>query len=244
VPWFFAVAERDHAIQNPTSAEKIRRLGEHLRLDADSRILDIACGRGGPALILAQTFGSRILGIEKAPEFTAVARGRVAGAGLIDSIEIVEADASVFPFEREAFDAALCLGATFVWDGLAGTLEALTPVVRPGGHVVVGEPFWRRWPLPDGVDDAGYSTLHETAARFEAAGLRIVGLIASSEDDWDAYESLHWRALEDWLEGNADDPDADEIRRLHEMSRDRYLTSQRELLGWAIQIGRKTSAGE
>jgi cyclopropane fatty-acyl-phospholipid synthase-like methyltransferase len=144
VPWFFAVAERDHAIQNPTSAEKIRRLGEHLRLDADSRILDIACGRGGPALILAQTFGSRILGIEKAPELTAVARGRVAGAGLIDSIEIVEADASVFPFEREAFDAALCLGATFVWDGLAGTLEALTPVVRPGGHIVVGEPFWRR----------------------------------------------------------------------------------------------------
>jgi predicted O-methyltransferase YrrM len=148
-------------------------------------------------VILAQTFGSRILGIEKAPEFTAVARGRVAGAGLIDSIEIVEADASVFSFEREAFDAALCLGATFVGDGLAGTLEALTPVVRPGGCVVVGEPFWRRRTLPDGVDHAGYVTLHETAARFEAAGL-----------------SLHWRALEDWLEGNGHDPDADEITYL------------------------------
>ena len=237
--WFFAVAERDHAIQNPTSADKTRRLGEHLRLDGESRVLDIACGRGGPALLLAQTFGCRIVGVEKAPDFAAVARERIAAAGLADRIEIVEADASTFPIEHEAFDAALCLGATFVWDGLEGTLAALRPAVRPGGHVVVGEPFWRRWPLPNGVDDDGYTSLRETAARFEAAGLLVVGLLAASEDDWDTYESLHWRALEEWLEEHPDDPDAAEIRRLHEMFRDRYLTSQRDLLGWAIFIGRK-----
>jgi hypothetical protein len=32
MPWFFAVAESDHAIQNPTSAEKVRQVGEHLRV--------------------------------------------------------------------------------------------------------------------------------------------------------------------------------------------------------------------
>lgn len=239
MPWFFAVAERDHTIQNPTSMDKIRRLGEHLRLDSQSRVLDIACGKGGPALLLAQTFGCRIVGVEKAPEFVVGARARVDAAGLADTIEIVEADASAFPIEREAFDAALCLGASFVWNGLEGTLAALAPAVRPGGHVVVGEPFWRRWPLPDNVGDDGYTSMRGTAARFEAAGLRVVGLIASSEDDWDNYEALHWRALEEWLEENADDPDADETRRLHEMFRDRYLTSQRDLLGWAIIIGRK-----
>jgi hypothetical protein len=30
--WRWDVAERDHDIQNPTSAEKIRLLGEYLRL--------------------------------------------------------------------------------------------------------------------------------------------------------------------------------------------------------------------
>jgi cyclopropane fatty-acyl-phospholipid synthase-like methyltransferase len=242
MPWYFPVAERDHTIQNPTSVEKIRRVGEHLRLDANSRILDIACGRGGPALVFAQTFGCRIVGVEKAPEFAAVARQRVSAAGLNDAIEIVEADASAFPLGSEEFDAALCLGATFVWDGLARTLEQLAPVVRAGGHVVIGEPFWRRWPLSADIDDGGYTTLHGTAARFDEAGLSVVGLITASEDDWDTYESLHWRALEERLEENAGDPDAEEMGRLHHEFRDRYLSYQRELLGWAIIIGRKADS--
>jgi hypothetical protein len=67
LPWFFAVAERDHLIQNPTSPEKIRRLGELLRLEPKSRVLDIASGRGGPAIILAESFGCHIVGVERPP---------------------------------------------------------------------------------------------------------------------------------------------------------------------------------
>jgi SAM-dependent methyltransferase len=239
LPWFFTVAERDHLIQNPTSPEKIRHLGELLRLGPESRVLDIASGRGGPAIILAEFFGCHIVGVERAPEFAEVARERIAEAGFESRIDVVESDAREYPLEPDSFDAALCLGASFVWDGLDGTLAQLAPVVRPGGHVVVGEPFWRRWPLPDDVDPQGYTTLAATLARFEEAGLVAVGLVAASEDDWDTYESLHWRALEDWLADHPNDPDASHIRELHERARDDYLAEQRELLGWAMFVGRK-----
>ena len=53
MPWYYAVAERDHDLQNPTSPEKIRHVGELLRLGPDSRVLDVACGMGGPAMLLA-----------------------------------------------------------------------------------------------------------------------------------------------------------------------------------------------
>jgi SAM-dependent methyltransferase len=240
VPWFFDVAERDHELQNPTSPEKIQLLGRRLRLGPDSRVLDLACGKAGPALLLAASFGCRVLGVERAPEFAAEARVRVEAAGVADRIEIVEGDAAAFPLESEAWDAALCLGASFVWQGLDGTLAALAPAVKPGGHVVVGEPFWRSWPLPEGVDDDGYLPLRETVARFEAAGVPLVTLIASSEDDWDTYESLHWRALEDWLSDHPRDPDTVAIRERHEAQRDHYLRHQRALLGWAIFVGRKS----
>jgi SAM-dependent methyltransferase len=238
MPWYYDVAERDHELQNPTSPEKIRLLGERLRLGPESRVLDLACGKAGPALLLAGEFGCSVLGVERAPEFAAIARDRVEAAGLSDRIEIVEGDAAAFPLEPGAWDAALCLGASFVWHGFEGTLAALTPAVPPGGHVVVGEPFWRTWPLPDGVDDDGYVPLRETVARLEAAGLALVTLIASSEDDWDTYESLHWRALEEWLAEHPRDPDSVAIRERYETNREAYLQHQRALLGWAIFVGR------
>ena len=238
MPWFFATAEHDHFIQNPTSPEKIRRVGELLRLDSQSRLVDVACGKGGPAIVLAEAFGCRIVGVERAPVFVQVARKRIAEAGLESLIEVIERDARDFSLEPNAFDAALCLGASFIWDGLDGTLAALAPAVRPGGHVVVGEPFWRQWPLPDEIDPEGFTSLPGTIERFQAAGLVPMGLIAASEDDWDRYESLHWRALEDWLAENEDDPDADEIRGLHEEARDQYLRVRRGLLGWGMFVGR------
>src|SRR5207245_1558077 len=157
--WYYAVAERDHEIQNPTSPEKIRLLGERLRLGPGSHVLDIACGKGGPAVILACEFGCTITGVERAPEFAAGARERVAAAGLADRIEILERDAAELDLEPARYDVALCLGASFVWGGLAGTLAALTAAARAGGHVVVGEPYWRRWPLPDGIADDGFVIL-------------------------------------------------------------------------------------
>jgi SAM-dependent methyltransferase len=239
VPWYYAVAERDHEIQNPTSAEKIALLGRYLGLGPETRVLDLACGKGGPALLLASTFGCRVYGIERAPEFVEVAHRRIEAAGLADLVEVVEADAHAVPLEPEAWDVALCLGATFVWDDLHGTLEALTPAVRPGGQVVIGEPYWKEWPLPRGIDDQGWLPLNETVARFESAGLVLEGLITSSEHDWDHYESQHWRALEEWLAETPRDPDAPDIRERHEQARDDYLSFQRELLGWAIFVARK-----
>jgi SAM-dependent methyltransferase len=233
VTWYYAVAERDHDIQNPTSPDKIRQIGEWLRLGPESRVLDIASGKCGPAIVLASSFGCRITGVERAPEFAAAARERVSAAGLGELVEVVESDGREFPLEPGAWDAALCLGATFVWDDLEGTMSALVPAVRPGGHVVVGEPYWRRSP-PVGMDAMGYVSLSETASRVERHGVTLIGLVSSSTDDWDRYESLHWRAVEDWLSENDDD----EIRRANEEHKRNYL-ARRDAFGWTIFLARK-----
>ena len=246
MPWFFAVIESEHELQNPTSPEKIRLLGERLRLGPTSHVLDLASGRGGPAVLLAGGFGCRITCVEKAEEFDAVARKRVSEAGLDGLIELVRADAREFALEPKRYDAVLCLGASFIWGALPETLAALTPAVRPGGFVVVGEPYWRVWPLPEAFQpDPGqdFVTLNETVKRFEAAGLAPLTLIDSSLDDWDRYETLHWLAAEEWLHEYSDDPDAEEIRTRTGYYRERYLRWERDLLGWAIIVGRKQPTG-
>jgi SAM-dependent methyltransferase len=241
IPRYFIVAERDHELQNPTSAEKLLALGRSLRLDSGSRVLDIASGRGGPAILLAREFGCRVDGIEIALEFHAVAVERARAAGFEHLVSFRFDDAAQVELVEESYDVAMCLGASFVWGGLAGTLDALEPVVRPGGHVVVGEPFWRRFPLPDDYADrdSPFTTLEDTVTILESGSLAVVSIVASSDDDWDRYETQHWRAVEAWLVENADDLDAADIRGRHERYKRTYLRHGRDHLGWAVFVGWK-----
>jgi cyclopropane fatty-acyl-phospholipid synthase-like methyltransferase len=241
IPRYFIVAERDHELQNPTSEDKLRLLGRRLRLGSESRVLDVASGRGGPALLLASEFGCRVEGIEIAPEFHAAAVERAEASGLSELVSFRLADASLVDLRSDGFDVAMCLGASFVWGSLAGTLDALEPVVVPGGHVVVGEPFWRKLPLPEDYADreGRYTTLEGTVAIMDSGSLTTVSIVASSQDDFDRYETLHWRAVEVWLAENGDDPDAADVRERHELYKRTYLRYGRDQLGWAIFVGWK-----
>jgi hypothetical protein len=67
VDWPWEIAECDHEIQTALSPEKIRRLGGYLRLNAATPVLDVACGKGGPARILASTTAAGSRGSSSAP---------------------------------------------------------------------------------------------------------------------------------------------------------------------------------
>ncbi len=239
--WWHAVVEARHDLMNPTSPEKIRLLGQRLGLGPESRVLDIASGTCGPAIVLAETFGCRLTCVERAPEFVAAAHDRVSAAGLADRIEIVESDAESFELGR--YDAALCIGATFAYGGLVPTLERLKPAAPV---LAVGEPYWRMWPLPpdpfsgeqERTAEEDWLPLLETVERIESTGVRVVSLIASSQDDWDRYESLHWQTLDEWLAANPAHPQADEFREFGAARRARYLGWEREAMGWAIFVCR------
>ena len=241
MPWWYAVLESRLELQNPTSPEKIRQLGELLGLERSSRVLDVAGGRGGPAVLLASELGCHITLVELSSEFAGAARERIRAAGVGDLVEVVESDAKDFAIEPAGYHAAICLGASFAFDGLVPTVQALARAVPPRGLIAVGEPFWRTWPLPDGFDPAeyeGFLPLAETVERFESGGVQVVSLISSSLDDWDRYQSLRWLTLEEWLTANPDDPEADEFRERGRRARDRYLRWTRDLLGWAIFVCR------
>jgi len=239
--WWHAVVDSRHELQNPTSPEKILLLGEALGLDESSRVLDIGAGRGGPAVLLAREFGCRILCVEPWREFADAIREGAQAAGVGHLVEVVESKAQDFEIEAAGFDAALCIGATFAFDGLVPTVEALARAVPPAGAIAVGEPFWREWPLPRDFElreDEGFLPLAETVDRFESGGVELVALITSSQDDWDRFESLKWLTLDQWLAANPDHPQAEEFRTEGRYRRDRHFRWRRDLMGWAIFVGR------
>jgi cyclopropane-fatty-acyl-phospholipid synthase len=67
---------------------KMAHIAAKLRLEPDHHVLDIGCGWGGLASHLAATAGCRVTGLTLAREQAALARERVAAAGLDDRVEI------------------------------------------------------------------------------------------------------------------------------------------------------------
>lgn len=92
------------------------------------RVLDACCGTGDLALA-CQSAGGRVVGLDFSPEMLARA------ATKSSTIEWVEGDALVLPFEDESFDAATVgFGVRNLSDLEAGFRE-LARVLRPGGRL-------------------------------------------------------------------------------------------------------------
>ncbi|MCP3984781.1 MAG: class I SAM-dependent methyltransferase [bacterium] len=238
---YFAIGHEHHLFCNPVSEAKVDELIGLLALPDEARVLDIACGKAEFSVRTARRWNCSMVGVDISPYFVADARAKVEKAGLEDAIEIVESDGSEYSGKPSSFDAAVCLGASWIWGGLEGTLLALSSWAKPGGLVVVGEPFWRTAPSRDHLEAAGltessFSTHQGNAQTGLGLGLGLLHAVVANEDDWDRYEAYQWYAAELYGLRNPDDPDVPELMANVRKRRDHYLQWGRNEIGWAVYL--------
>lgn len=235
------IAEARHRILDPFTDEKLRLLGEVAGVGPGTRILDLACGKGEMLCRWATWFGSGGVGVDLSHVFLAAAVERASELGVSARISFVQGDAGVYLPEPGAYDIASCLGATWIGGGLAGTLALLRPAVRPGGLVLVGEPYWTEEPPVEAYTALGlpvgeYTSLAGTAERISAAGFELAEMVLADQDSWDRYEAAHWPAILDWLAANPLDPDHEAMRAMLYRERDAHLRWGRRYLGWGVFV--------
>src|SRR6185436_20715258 len=94
-----------------TAAERVEVV-DLLRIGADSRVLDIACGAGGPSLALVERTGCRLTGLDIEAAGIAHAETQASLRGLTDRATFAVADCGApIAFEDGSFDAVLCIDA-------------------------------------------------------------------------------------------------------------------------------------
>jgi SAM-dependent methyltransferase len=152
--WSGASYERIAATFAPVHEQVVRELG----VGAEDRVLDLACGTGGVALVAARA-GADVVGLDISPDQLAKARLAAEAAGL--SIRFDEGDCQALPYEDASFDvAASVFGFVFAASDRQAAAE-LARVVRSGGRIAftgwtddewsrVGERLGR--PFPEGDD--------------------------------------------------------------------------------------------
>jgi SAM-dependent methyltransferase len=120
-----------------TSTANYDRFTRWLDLTPYSRVLDTACGGGGPTLRLARFAGCSVVGTDINADAIARATARAHEQGLSDRVQFERQDASQpLPFLDNAFDAVLCIDALVHLSDRARIFAEWTRVLKPGGRLL------------------------------------------------------------------------------------------------------------
>jgi demethylmenaquinone methyltransferase / 2-methoxy-6-polyprenyl-1,4-benzoquinol methylase len=104
-----------------------------------TRVLDVATGTAGVALMLADRTDAQVVGIDLTEEMLRQGRQRVAASGQAQRVRLVVGRAEQLPFDDGSFDALTFTYLLRYVADPAATLAELARVVRPGGVIAALE---------------------------------------------------------------------------------------------------------
>lgn len=164
---------------HPGGSELTVRLGASLGLGPESRVLDVAAGRGASALTLAQSFGCEVAGIDLSADCMQAALIHSTESGLTGRLTFALGDAEFLPYDDAVFDAVVCECAYCTFPDKALAAREMARVLKPGGKLGLSD-LVRRGDLPPELQTlAGWVACvtdarpeSEYIAYLESAGLR------------------------------------------------------------------------
>jgi SAM-dependent methyltransferase len=171
--------------------EKARKGRYARQLDAaipyNTSVLEVGCGTGQLTNFLGISCRS-VVGVDLCLNSLRLANA-FRRDHTLDRVRFLQANLFRLPFERDAFDVVLCNGVLHHTSDPFGGFARLVPLVRPGGHIVVGlyNTYGRL------MTDCRRSIFRMTrgAARWIDPYLRSAPMSERKSDAWFADQYLH-----------------------------------------------------
>jgi len=239
---YFDITHKKHIVCNPMNKDKFEGLFSLLDIKPNSKVLDIACGKGEPLIRLAELYNISGIGVDISPYHIKDCENKKNERIPNSDIKLIEMDGAKYkPENNELFDLTMCIGACFVYGGLIGTINALKKMTKPGGMIIVGEPYWLKEPDDEylkmiGMKKDEFNSHYKNIDTGEKEGLICIYTLVSNHDDWDHYRTLQWWSVHDYVTANPNDPDNSELLNQIKKEKKEYLLYGRDTLGWAIYV--------
>lgn len=136
---------------HPGGPRLTRQLASTSLVSPKSSVLDVACGNGASARIIAADFGAMVTGCD----YSAINLERAVAASRTARLEtktqFVRSDAGRLPFASGTFDVSLCECSLCLFDNMDKVLEQVHRVLKPGGRIGISD-FFLDAPVPESLD--------------------------------------------------------------------------------------------
>jgi len=116
---------------------------EHLHLSSDTKLLDLACGKGAVSIHLAAAFGCQVKGIDLMPEFIDVAKEKAKEYRVEHLCEFVVGDINQAVESERDYDIAILGAVGDVLGPPEATIGKLKRVIKRGGHMFIDDGYAR-----------------------------------------------------------------------------------------------------
>ncbi len=113
----------------------VEALARRAAIATGQRVLDVCAGLGGPARVLAQNLGCRVVALELNQRRAAGAARLTARVSLSGLVRVVRGNAVALPFAAGRFDACLSQEALLHIEDKPAVLRECRRVLVPGGHL-------------------------------------------------------------------------------------------------------------
>jgi MPBQ/MSBQ methyltransferase len=120
-------------------AQATSELGALADVNADTTVLDVGGGFGGPARMLASTYGCRVTVLDVTEAYCEAGEMLTRRCGLDDLVSYIHGDALAIPFADEAFDRVWTLHSSMNIADKERLYSEIHRVLRPGGRLVMYE---------------------------------------------------------------------------------------------------------
>jgi ubiquinone/menaquinone biosynthesis C-methylase UbiE len=99
------------------------------------QVLDVGCGLGGPAFVLAKKYGAIVTGTDLEPKLIGRATARSEELGLSDQTTFLTAEAGQMGFPDNHFDLVISSGAITQTTDKPGIFSEIYRILNPGGVI-------------------------------------------------------------------------------------------------------------
>jgi len=134
---------------HPGGFDATRQLAESCHLSPQSRVIDIACGKGTSAVYLAERYGCQVEGIDISDDLIAHANALAKKKGLTGKVTFRVGDALQLPFPDNEFDVAVSQAMLVLVSDKRRAIQEALRVVKPEGYLGWLELSWKKHPTAE-----------------------------------------------------------------------------------------------